>query len=53
MKNTASDVKITLEGINSMLDEVEDQIRYLEDKLTKNTKLHHQNKKGFKRMSKP
>ena len=42
MKNTISELKNTVEGINSRLDEAKDWISKLEDKVEKNT----QNEKG-------
>ena len=37
MKNAISEIKNTLEGINSRLDEAEDFISDLEDKVEENT----------------
>ena len=37
MKNTMIDMKNTLEGINSRLDEAEDQTRDLKDKVAENS----------------
>ena len=37
MKNTISELKTIVEGINSRLDEAQDQISKLEDKVEKNT----------------
>ena len=37
MWNTITKMRNTLEGINSKLDEAEDQINYLEEKLAENT----------------
>ena len=41
MKNTISEMKIILEGITSSLDEAEDQITELEDKVKRNTQVEH------------
>ena len=37
-----SEIKNILEGINRILDEVEDRIGYLEDKVAENTQLEQQ-----------
>ena len=42
MKNTICDITNTLEGINRRLDEAEDQISNLEDKVEKNTQAEKQ-----------
>ena len=38
MKNTITDMKNTLQGVNSTVDEGENHIRDLEDKVAENTK---------------
>lgn len=45
MKNTITKNKNTLEGINSRVDEAEDQISRLEDKVTENTQVEQQQEK--------
>ena len=45
MKNTISEMKIILEGITSSLDEAEDQITELEDKVKRNTQVEQLHKK--------
>ena len=47
MKNSISDMKNTLEGINSRLDEAEDQISNLVGKIAENTQSEHQKEKRF------
>ena len=47
MKNTISERKNTLEGINSRLNEAEDLISNLKDKVVVNTKSKQQKKKNF------
>ena len=49
MKNTTSEIKNTLEGMNSSLEEAEDQISDLEDRGEKNTQSEHQKQKSFKK----
>ena len=46
MKNIITEIKNTLNGINSRLDEVEDQISNLKDKVTENIQSEQQKKKG-------
>ena len=57
MKNTISELKNRVEGIGSSLDEAEDWISELEDKVEKNTpqeqekeKRHRKNEEGFREM---
>ena len=52
MKSTISEMKYMLEGINSRLDEGEDWISNLEDKITENTQAEPQKekKKELKKM---
>ena len=45
MKNTMSEMKSTLEGINSRLDEAEDWINHLEDKIAENIQSEQQKRK--------
>ena len=48
MKNTITEIKIILEGIKGRLDEAEDQISYLEDKVGENTQSEqHREKRIF------
>ena len=42
MKNTLTEMKNTLQGINSGVDEAEDQIRDLKDKKAENTQSKQQ-----------
>ena len=46
MNNTISEIKYTLEGINSRLDDAEDRISGLEDKVAEHTYSEHQGAKG-------
>ena len=46
MNNKISEIKNTLEGITSRLDEAEDQISELEDKVEKNTQREQKRKTG-------
>lgn len=48
MKSTISETNIILKGINSRLDEVEDRISYLEDKIAEHTQSEQQ-KQVFKK----
>ena len=45
MKTTLTEMKDTLQGINSRVDEAEDQIRDLEDERAENTQSEHQKEK--------
>ena len=45
MNNKISEIKITLEGITSRLDEAEDRIRELEDKIDKNSQTEQEKEK--------
>ena len=45
MKNTISEIKNTLEGITSRLDEAEDEIGKLEYKVERNTQVEQLNEK--------
>lgn len=45
MKNNQSEMKNTLESINSRSDEAEDQISNLEDEAVENTQLEHKKRK--------
>ena len=47
MKNTISEMKNTPEGINSRLDETEDQISDLGDKLSEHTQSEQQKEKSI------
>ena len=49
MKNTITEMKKTLEGINSRLDEAKDRIRYLEDKVAESTQSEQQKEKRTQR----
>ena len=50
MKNTISEIKNTLEGITHWLDEAEDQISELEDKVERNIQVEQLNEKRLKNM---
>ena len=50
MKNRISQIKNTLEGITSRLDEAEDQFNELEDKAERNTHIEQLHEKDSKRM---
>ena len=45
MNNTVSEMKTTLEGVNSRLDDTEDHISDFEDKVGETTQSEHQKKK--------
>ena len=47
MKNTTSEIKKILEGINSRFSEAEDQISDLEHKVTENTESEKLKEKGI------
>ena len=47
MNNTISEIKYTLEGINSRLDDAEDRISGLEDKEDKNIQSEQKEKKNM------
>ena len=49
IKKNQSEMKKTLEGINSRVEEAEDQISNLEDKGTENTQSEQQNKQKSKK----
>ena len=49
MKGTISEMKNTLEGINSRLDQTEDQISDLGDKVSENTQLEQQHEKRIRK----
>ena len=49
MQNTISEIKNTLEGITSRLDEAEDQISALENKVERNTEVEQLHKKRIKK----
>ena len=50
MKNTISELKNTVEGIKSRLDEAEDWITKLVDRVKKNTQKEQEKEKTFRRM---
>ena len=50
MKNTISELKNTVEGIKSRLDEAEDWITKLVDRVKKNTQKEQERKTGSERM---
>ena len=50
MKNTISEIKNTLQGITSRLDEAENWISELEDKVERNMQVEHLHKKRLKKM---
>ena len=47
MKNAITEIKNTLEGINSRLDKAEDEIIGLENKVAGNTQSEKQKENGF------
>ena len=49
MKNTISEIKNTLEGITSRLDEAEDQVSELEDKWERNAQIEQLHEKRLKK----
>ena len=49
MKNTFSELKITVEGIKCRLDETEDPISELEDKVEKNTQNEQEKEKRLRK----
>ena len=46
MNNTVSEMKTTLEGVNSRLDDTADHISDFEDKVGETTQSEHQKKKN-------
>ena len=51
MNNKISEIKNILEGITSRLDDAEDRISELQDKVAKNTQIEQEKKKGSERMN--
>ena len=52
MKTTISEMKNTLEGINSRFDEAEEEVCELENKLTVSNQADHQKKRELKETNK-
>ena len=50
MKNTMTEMKTTLEGIISTLDEAEDWISNLEGNIVENTQMNSKKEKRIKKM---
>ena len=50
MEITISELKNTVEGIKSRLEEAENWMSELEDKVEKNTQKEHEKEKGSERM---
>ena len=49
MNNTITEMKNTLEGINSRISEAEEQISDLEDRMVETTAMEQNKEKGMKR----